>query len=567
MQSALAAVRRHFRWAALFSALLNLLFIAPTLYMLQLYDRVVPTSGELTLLFITIVLLFALVTLSLLDYIRSRLLVRASVRLDRSLAGAILDASLAGRGSTRDAMAKQAIREFDVLRQTLTGPAVLGLLDAPWTPIYILVCFLIHPWVGALALAGTAIVLLIAWRNEKATSVPLQRANEAANRSYVTQEQSLASSEVIRALGMRGAMVKRQLTERSSMMQLQAEASFEAGRYATLSRFVRMSLQSLALGLGALLAIDNKISAGAIFAASFLLGRALAPVDQMVGAWRQFTQARGAYKAVSELLESAEMPIALTQLPEPRGQIDVERLVVLAPGKEAPVLNGVSFRMLPGEVVAVIGPSGAGKSTLARALSGGLRADHGTIRIDGAALADWDQERLARFVGYLPQDPSLFAGTVGENISRFTDRLGAGQTDAAVIDAAQACGAHDMILRLTDGYNSMLGWGGRGLSAGQAQRVALARALFGSPPIVILDEPNAHLDSEGEASLVQVLHALKARGAAVLIIAHRMGIMAAVDRILVLNNGKLEAYGPRDEVLKRLTEAQRPAPAPKLNAG
>jgi ATP-binding cassette, subfamily C, bacterial len=287
----------------------------------------------------------------------------------------------------------------------------------------------------------------------------------------------------------------------------------------------------------------------------------------MVGAWRQFTQARGAYKTVSELLQSAETPIALTQLPAPQGRIDVERLAVLAPGKESPVLNGISFRMLPGEVVAVIGPSGAGKSTLARTLCGGLPADHGDIRIDGAALADWDQERLARHIGYLPQDPSLFAGTVGENIARFSDHLPAGDVDAAIVEAAKACGAHEMILRLPQGYNTMLGWAGRGLSAGQAQRVALARALFGGPSIVILDEPNAHLDSEGEASLVQVLHALKARGAAVMIIAHRLGVMAAVDRILVLNNGRIEAYGPRDEVMKRLAEGQRAAPAAKLNAG
>jgi ATP-binding cassette subfamily C protein len=567
MQAALAAVRRHFFWAALFSALLNLLFIAPTLYMLQVYDRVVPAESELTLLFITLVLVFALIALSLLDYVRSRLLVRASVRFDRVLAGAILDLSLAGKGSTQEVMTKQAIREFDILRQTLTGPAILALFDAPWTPIYILVCFLIHPFLGLLALVGTALVLLIAWRNEKATDGPLQRANEAANRSYVMQEQSMAGAEVIRALGMRRAMVQRQLAERASMMRLQAQASFATGRYASLSRFVRISLQSLALGLGALLAIDNRISAGAIFAGSFLLGRALAPVDQMVGAWRQFIQARGAYEAVNDLLGTTEVKTALTQLPAPQGRLDVERLVVLSPAKESAVLNNLSFRVVPGEVVAVIGPSGAGKSTLARALSGGLPSDSGHIRIDGAALADWDQERLAKNIGYLPQDPSLFAGTVGENISRFDSDLPAEASDAAVVEAAQRCGAHDMILRLRNGYNTLLGWGGRGLSSGQSQRVALARALFGNPPIVILDEPNAHLDAEGEAGLVTLLHALKERGAAVLIIAHRMGIMSAVDHILVLNNGRLEAFGPRDEVLKRLGKTQQPAAPAKLKAG
>lgn len=557
MKMALAAIRRHFVWAASFSALLNLLFIAPTLYMLQIYDRVVPTQGMTTLFFVTLVLVFALATLSLLDYVRSRLLVRASIRLDRMLAGTILDATLAARGGTRETMSRQAIREFDVLRQTLTGPGILALFDAPWTPIYIGVCFLIHPFLGLLAMAGTAIVLLIAWRNEKATDTPLQRANEAANRSYVSQEQGTAGAEIIRALGMRQAMVARHIRERANMMALQAEASFASGRYVTLSKFVRMTLQSLALGLGALLAIDNKISGGAIFAASFMMGRGLAPVDQMVGAWRQFVQARGAYLTVNELLGSTEASVALTQLPAPRGQVEVERLVLLNPMRDAPILADISFRMAPGEVVAVIGPSGAGKSTLARILSGGLRPDRGNIRIDGAALSDWDQERLARFIGYLPQEASLFAGSVKENISRFTDLMPPAEVDAAVIAAAQACGAHDMILRLPNGYDTMLGWGGRGLSAGQSQRVALARALFGSPALMILDEPNAHLDAEGEASLVQTLHAAKARGATTLIVAHRMGIMAAVDRIMVLKDGRIEGMGPRDEILKRLAEAQR----------
>ena len=557
MKAALGAVRRHFLWAALFSALLNLLFIAPTLYMLQIYDRVVPTQGELTLLFVTLILVFALATLSLLDYIRSRLLVRASVRLNRLLAGAILDATLAARDSTRETLSKQAIREFDVLRQALTGPAIVAFFDAPWTPIYMFVCFLIHPYLGLLALVGTVIVLLIGWRNEKATDGPLQRANQAANRSYVSQEQSTAGAEVIRALGMRQAMVARQLKERANMMLLQAEASFASGRYVTLSKFVRMALQSLALGLGALLAIDNKISGGAIFAASFMMGRGLAPVDQMVGAWRQFVQARGAYETVNELMGSVEANVALTQLPPPKGALAAERLVVLTPAKDAAILADISFRMAPGEVVAVIGSSGAGKSTLARALSGGLRPDRGQIRMDGAAITDWDQERLARFIGYLPQEASLFAGTVKENISRFNDSLPPDQVDAAVVEAAQACGAHDMILRLPSGYDTLLGWSGRGLSAGQSQRVALARALFGAPVLVILDEPNAHLDAEGEASLIQTLQDLKSRGAAVLIVAHRMGIMVAVDKILVLSNGSVDAFGPRDEVLKRLAEQQR----------
>jgi ATP-binding cassette subfamily C protein len=551
LRAALAAVKRHFLWAGGFSALLNLLFLAPTLYMLQIYDRVVPTRGGLTLFFLTLVLIFALATLSLLDFVRSRLLVRASVRLDRQLAGAIIDTLISQRAGTRDTMNKQAMREFDVLRQTLTGPGILALFDAPWSPIYILVCLLIHPWIGLLALVGTLAVLSVAWRNEKATKEPLQRANEAANRSYVSQEQTTVGAEVIRALGMREAMVRRHLFERDGMMSLQAEASFAAGRFTSLSKFMRTGLQSLALGLGALLAIDDKISAGAIFASSFLLGRAMAPMDLLVASWKQIVQARGAYAMLSQLLAENPDRVTPTQLPAPKGRLDVEHLVVLNPAKDGAIIADMTFRIVPGEVTAVIGPSGAGKSTLARAIAGAIAPDRGAVRFDGADRTDWEQDRLARYIGYLPQDPSLFAGTVKENIARFTDSASQA-VDQAVVEAAQACGAHEMILRLPKGYDTMLGWGGRGLSAGQAQRVALARALFESPSVLILDEPNAHLDADGEASLVETLQHAKARSAAVMVIAHRMGIMGVVDKIMVINNGRIEAYGARDEVLEKL---------------
>jgi ATP-binding cassette subfamily C protein len=553
IRAALAAVKRHFLWAAGFSALLNLLFLAPTIYMLQIYDRILPTRGGSTLFFITLVLVFALATLSLLDFIRSRLLVRASLRLDRLLAGVILNTLLSRQGGTRDTMSKQAMREFDVLRQTLTGASVLALFDAPWTPIYILVCLLLHPLIGLLAFVSTLIVFVIAWRNERTTQAPLQQANEAANRSYVSQEQSMAGAEAIRALGMRRAMVERHLHERDGMMSLQAEANFTASRYVALSKFVRTTVQSLALGLGALLAIDNRISVGAVFASAFLLGRALAPVDQLVASWRNIVQARGAYLTLNQLLMENPDRIEPTQLPAPKGRLDVEHLIVLNAAKDGAILADISFRITPGELVAVVGPSGAGKSTLARSISGAILPDRGSIRFDGADRSDWDQDRLAKFIGYLPQDPSLFAGTIKENVARFAVNGEApGLIDEAVVAAARLCGAHEMILRLPNGYDTMLGWNGRGLSAGQAQRVALARALFGGPSLLVLDEPNAHLDADGEASLVDTLQQAKAQGTAVLLIAHRMGIMGVVDKILVINNGRIEHFGPRDAVLERL---------------
>jgi ATP-binding cassette subfamily C protein len=552
---ALSACRRHFLAVAIFSALLNLLFLVPMLYMLQIYDRVIPTRGNTTLFFLTIVLLFALGTLAFLDFVRSRLLVRASIRLDRQLAGVLLDTSLARRDRTFDAVARQSMREFDTLRQALTGPAILALCDAPWSPIYILVCFLIHPLIGVLVLVGAALLAIVAYRNSSATSEPLRNASEAAARAYASQEQVLAGAENVRALGMRRAMVRRHLAERHSMMAMQSNASFAGSRYVTISKFLRLALQSTALGLGAWLAIGNSISAGAVFAASFLAGRALQPIEQLLGTWRTVAQARGAYEKLNDLLGTREAETAMTLLPPPEGRLDVEQLSVLNAAGDGAILANISFQILPGEVVAVVGPSGAGKSTLLRMLAGAGRPDRGIIRVDRANVLDWDPERLAAHIGFLPQDVSLFAGTVKENIARFQEPedTESEDIDAKAVAAAKACFAHELILQLPNGYDSVLGWGGRGLSAGQAQRVGLARALYGDPPLILLDEPNAHLDAAGEGQLVDTLMALKARQAAVLVVAHRMGVLAAVDKILVLRDGRIEAFGTRDEIMARLS--------------
>jgi len=550
---ALRACRRHFIAVAVFSALLNLLFLVPMLYMLQVYDRVIPTRGHLTLFFLTLVLVFGLTTLALLDFVRARLLVRASIRLDRQLAGVLLDTSLARRDRTFDAVARQSMREFDTLRQALTGPAIVALCDAPWSPIYILICFVIHPLIGLLVLVGAAILAAVAVRNSTATSGPLQSAHEAAARAYASQEQVLAGAENVRALGMRRAMVRRHLAERDAMLTLQSGASFAGSRYVTISKFLRLALQSLALGLGAWLAIGNSISGGAVFAASFLAGRALQPIEQLLGTWRTVAQARAAYDKLNSLLEARETDTAMTQLPPPEGRMDVEQLTVLNAAGDGAILAGISFQLVPGEVVAVVGPSGAGKSTLLRMLAGAGRPDRGIIRVDHANVLDWDPERLAAYVGFLPQDVCLFAGTIKENIARFEDsNAGDEDVDAKAIAAAKACFAHELILKLPNGYDATLGWGGRGLSAGQAQRVGLARALYGDPPIILLDEPNAHLDASGEGQLVDTLVALKARQAAVLVVAHRLGVLAAVDKIMVLRDGRLEAFGSRDEIIARL---------------
>ncbi len=558
MKAALASCRRHFLSSLIFSALMNVLYIGPVLYMLQVYDRVVAGQARLTLLFLTIIIAVVIGTLSLLEQVRSRLLIRASMRLDRQLAGLLLDTSLSGRGPTGEAMNKQVLREFDTLRQALTGPAILSFFDFPWSPIYVIVCFLIHPAIAALAVAGGAALLFIAVRNEKRTSTPLKQANAAANKAYVSQEQTLAGAEVIRALGMRSALVRRHLSERRAMLDLQAHASFAGGHYVAISKFIRLLLQSLALGLGAWLAINNQISAGAIFASSFLVGRALAPIDQLLGAWRNVVHARASYATLNDLLAAREADITLTKLPAPVGHISIEHLTHFLPNQERPILADISFTVEPGEVVAIVGPSGAGKSTLLRMLSGATRPLRGSIRYDGANIQDWDTERLASHVGYLPQDTSLFAGTIKENIARFQNCLSDDDdaVDAAVIEAARLSGAHDMIQHLPGGYNLTLGWGGRGLSAGQAQRVGLARALYKAPPLIFLDEPNAHLDAEGEVRLVATLADLKKKNASVIIVAHRMGILGVVDKIMVMREGRLETFGPRDEVLGRLKAIQ-----------
>ncbi|MEG3146488.1 type I secretion system permease/ATPase [Sphingomonas sp. RT2P30] len=568
LRDALTRCRRHFVAAVGFSALINLLYIVPTLYMLQVYDRVVPTQGLQTLLFLTLVLIFALATLSLLDRVRSRLLVRAGVQLHAALAPLILDATI---GRPDLPAARQALREFDLMRATLTGPSIIAAFDAPWIPIYILVCFLVHPWVGAIAIVGCTILPLIAWANESATRKRLDRAQAIASLSYSNQEVLLGSADVVRALGMRRAMVARQMHQRVAMIHAQTEANFAAGGYLTFTKFVRLALQSLALGLGALLAVDGLISAGAIFASSFLIARALSPIEQLIGSWKPLVQTRQGYISLNALLASAPAHALETQLPAPRGALSLEGVTVLNDAKDGALVNGVSFSVAPGEVVAIIGPSGAGKSTLVRSVAGALMPDRGTIRLDGSDTKDWDPERLAQHIGYVPQDAVLFAGTVAENIARFsgemeTDRAG---LDRAIVVAAEKVGADAIIRKLSNGYDHMLKLGGRGVSAGQAQRIALARAVFRNPSLLVLDEPDAHLDSDGDAALLTALAALKREGKTIAIVSHKPGILPIVDKILVLREGRPEMFGPRDEVLLKLSpqNARRVAPrAPMANA-
>jgi PrtD family type I secretion system ABC transporter len=558
LRRALAASRQILVWALAFSAAVNLLYLAPSLYMLQVYDRVLVSGGLLTLVFISIVLAFALATLFFLDTMRSRLMARASLRIDRLLSPFLLDAALAQQVKGGDARKAQALREFDTLRQSLVGPAAMALLDAPWAPLYVVICFLIHPWIGLLTLLGGASLVGVAIINENALRESLREASSLAPKIYAAQEADGASAETIRALGMRRVLIERQMEGRADLNDLQTGSMFRSQIFTAITRLIRMALQSAVLGLGAYLAIERQISPGALIAGSILAARALAPLEQIVGAWRQIGQARNALRLVNEALESAMPTREHTALPTPKGELRIERIGVRLPESERIVLNDISLTISPGELLGVIGPTGAGKSTLARVAAGARAPDAGSVRLDMANFSDWDPEQLGRHVGYLPQEIGLLAGAIAENIARFTVRTQANaqSIDAAVVEAARIAGAHELILRMPHAYDTKLGLGGSGISPGQAQRIALARALFRNPPLLVLDEPNAHLDAEGEGALIEALKAAKARGAAILVVAHRAGVLSFADRLLVLRDGRVETQGPSEEVTRRLAGAQ-----------
>ncbi len=563
MEAAFKECRRHIMSAAFFSALVNLLYLAPSLYMLQVYDRVVPTQGVLTLVYLTFIIAFALAVLAALEAVRSRLMVLAGMRLDRILSGDILGRLMA---QSRPMNTAQAMREFDGLRAAISGPAALAFMDAPWTPIYVIVAFMIHPALGIMTIVAGVLLFGLALLNERATKPALMKAQQANAAAYASQEGAAQNGEVVRSLGMRRSVIARHLEERGIGQSLQAEAQFKGGQFGAYTKFFRLFLQSAALGLGAYLAIKGEISSGSIIAASILLSRALQPVEQLVGGWTQVIQARGALNTLSELFDKTKpLDVDRTQLPTPMGAVELDRVVVRAQGREELVLKAVSLKISPGESLGIVGSSGAGKTTLARVIAGALAPDQGIVRMDGANYTDWDADALAEHVGYLPQDPSLMSGTVKDNISRFAAWRGMPieKIDQLAVDAATKAGVHDLILKLPKGYDTPLAPGGRGLSAGQAQRVALARALFGDPTLLILDEPNSALDAEGEASLLRSIQGAKARGATVLIVAHRTGILAGVDRLLVMRDGAIERLGPREEVLAKL--AGKPSPQPQPN--
>jgi len=551
LADALRDCRQHFIAAAVFSLLINILYLAPTLYMLQVYDRVVPTAGTTTLFFVTLALAFALLTLSSLDMVRNRLLIRASQRIDALIAPRILHQVMAADSGA----AGQAMRDFDSIRGMIATPAIAAIFDVPWTPVFLLVAFMLHFWIGILAILASVTLITLAWLNQRATQRKMEIATTALASAHNSQQAAATHATTVKGLGMTGAMVERQLEHRRIALTNMISAQFAGSRLTASSRFFRLFIQSIALGVGALLAIDGKISSGAIIASSVLLSRALQPIESIIGAWSSLAAARAATERLSHALEKVDDQRIYTSLPEPKGELKVEEVGVR--GREGrPILVGVSFTAEPGQILGIIGPSGSGKTTLGKILVGAMQPTIGTVRIDGAKLTDWDQDQLGKYFGYMPQESSLFEGTIKENIARFEEAADADEAkriDQAVISAAKEAGIHELILQLPKGYDTPLGLMGFGLSAGQSQRVALARALYGEPRLLLLDEPNAFLDQSGEAALIQAIAKARARGATVIVIAHRRGVLSAVDRLLVLEDGRPKILGPANEVVARLT--------------
>jgi len=557
IRRALGACRQSVVAVGAFSLAVNLLMLVPAIYMLQVYDRVLTSGSVPTLLMLSLVVLFLLATLGALEWVRSQILVRVSERLDGLLADRLFDVSfrqsLATGGQQSGA---QPLLDMQGLRQFLTGPGLVAFFDAPWLPIYCLVMFAFHPWFGWMAVLSALLLVGIAVANERATAATLVEANREAAAAQSGVTRTLRNAEVIEALGMLGALRARWRARSGRVIAAQTRASRRGGALVSTSRFLRLTLQSAVLGLGAWLVLRNEMTPGLMIAGSILLGRALAPIDQLTAVWKQFVTAREQYGRLNEWLKRLPPAPERMALPAPSGVLSVENLAVIPPGGTTPVLRGVSFAAAPGEVIGIIGPTAAGKSTLARAILGVWPAAQGKVRLDGADVYGWTREELGPHVGYLPQDVELFDGTIAENIAR------CGEVDSErVVAAARLAGVHEMVLRLPQGYDTPVGAVGGILTGGQRQRIGLARAVYGEPKLVVLDEPNSSLDEAGDQALIEALRALKERGTTVLVISHRTGVLPVVDKLLVLRDGQVLAFGPRDEVRRQLHEAQRPAAA------
>jgi PrtD family type I secretion system ABC transporter len=558
LAAALRDCRRAFAGVALFSGVVNLLMLAGPLYMLQIYDRVLSSRSVPTLVVLSVFLVGAYAFQGALDLIRSRVIVRAAALLDQHLAvavhGAVIRLAIANRHPTEG---PQPVRDLDQIRAFLTGAGPIAIVDLPWIPIFLFICFLLHPWLGLAATVGGIVLFTMTLLTERASRTPARMAAQDAGVRSVMVEAGRRGGETIVAMGMAGSLAQRWAGINNRYIAAVGRLSDVASSYGSTSKVLRLLLQSMILGLGAYLVIRQELTAGAMIAASIMMGRALAPIETTIANWRAFVAARQSIRRLSEALARAAPRSAVTALPPPARSLDIEQLTIAAPGTPTPIVTGVHFSLKSGEALGIIGPSGAGKTSLIRALVGIWSPVRGNVRLDGAELGQWDPELLGRHIGFVSQTVELFDGTISENIAR----MAVAPDVDNVLRAAQAAGAHDLILRLRSGYDTKVGEGGEALSGGQRQRIALARALYGDPFLVVLDEPNANLDSDGELALHQAMLALKARGAILVLIAHRPATLSACDRLLVLANGVQQGIGPRDEILQKLLGRRVPSPA------
>lgn len=551
---ALLSFKRTFWTIGVFSAIINLLMLVPSLYMLQVYDRVLASRNEITLLMLTLLMLGAYLFMGGLEVIRSFVLVRVGARFDMVLNKRIYTASFEQNLKQAGGNAGQALNDLTNLRQFLTGNALFAFFDAPWFPIYLIVIFMFDPWLGLFALAGTIVLVVLAYVNERVTKQPLTEANTMAISASTLATNNLRNAEVIESMGMLPNLISRWFKMHGKFLNLQADASQKAGSIGAVTKFVQTSLQSLVLGLGALLVLEQKITPGMMIAASILVGRTLAPVQQVIGVWKTWSSTRSAYDRLTKLLDANPARPAGMALPAPKGVLTLEGVTAAPPGTRNPIVKNVSFGIVPGDVLGILGPSGSGKSTLARLLVGVWPAMMGKVRLDGADIYSWNKAELGPHLGYLPQDIELFGGTVSENIARF------GEVDAEkVVQAAKRAGVHDMILHFPEGYDTQLGDGGAGLSGGQKQRIGLARAMYGDPSLIVLDEPNSNLDDAGEQALVAAVTDLRQRGKTIILITHRTSIIGATTKLLLMREGAVHMFGPTGQVLAALQEANAKA--------
>lgn len=557
---ALRKCRKGLLYAAFFSLFANILMLTVSVYMMQVFDRVLTSKSMETLVFLTMIALAALLLMSFMDVIRGQVLLRLGGWLERELApdayGYAVEATLNQRPYRTE-----GLRDLSQVTSYLSSGGMTALFDMPWVPIYLFVIYMLHPVLGHIALAGVVVLVVLAVVNERMTGHLLTKAAMGNSRTQQNVQAAVRNAEVIDAMGMLGAMKSRWLNDTQNVRETARIAGIRSGSITGISKFARQVLQVAALGGGAYLAVRNEISPGAMIAGSIIVGRALAPIDQAIGGWKSAVSALTALKRLAAFLSTPVMRAAGLSLPAPRGQIQVENLSYVAPGSKVPLLQGIQFALPAGEALAIIGPSGAGKSTLARLLTGLYPPTHGTARLDGAEIFKWNREELGPYMGYLPQDTELFNATVHENIDRMR-----GGTSEDIIAAAQMAGAHDMILRLPHGYDTVIGDMGVRISGGQSQRIALARALYGDVRLVILDEPNASLDAHGDIALAGAIEQLKKRGVTVVVIGHRLSVLPMMDKLLVLADGQQDVFGPRDDVLNYLQKrAQSPSETPVEN--